>query len=64
MKASVDQEGCIACELCVSICPTVFFMEDDTGKAKAIDGDIPAENEGEAEDARDGCPVSVIDISK
>ena len=37
MKAKVN-EGCIACGMCVSLCP-------------------------EAKDARDGCPVSVIDLS-
>lgn len=63
MKASVDQEGCIGCELCASICSAVFSMNDD-GKAEAIEDDIPEENESEAEDARDGCPVSVIDISE
>ncbi len=61
MKASVDQEGCISCGLCVSTCPEVFFMNDDD-KAEAIEDDIPEENESDAEDARDGCPVSVIDI--
>lgn len=61
MRASVDQEGCISCELCVSVCPEVFSMNED-GKAQAIEDDIPEEIEQEAEDARDGCPVSVIDI--
>lgn len=63
MRASVDQEGCIGCELCASICAAVFSMNDE-GKAQAIDGNIPAEHESDAEDARDGCPVSVIDIQK
>lgn len=62
MKASVDQEGCIGCELCASTCPEVFSMNDD-GKAEAIEDDIPEEYESDAEDARDGCPVSVIDIN-
>ncbi len=61
MRASVDQEGCISCELCVSICPEVFSMNEDN-KAQAIDEDIPEDNEQAAEDARDGCPVSVIDL--
>ena len=61
MKASVDQEGCISCGLCASTCPAVFSMNDDD-KAEAIKEDIPEINLGEAEDARDGCPVSVIDI--
>jgi ferredoxin len=63
MKASVDQEGCISCELCTSICPAVFSMNDN-GKAEAIEDDIPEDSLQEAEDARDGCPVSVIDLQE
>ncbi len=61
MRASVNQEGCIGCELCVSVCPEVFSMNED-GKAEAGEDDIPEEMEPDAEDARDGCPVSVIDL--
>ncbi|HEY5562367.1 MAG TPA: ferredoxin [Clostridiaceae bacterium] len=61
MKASVDQEGCIGCELCTDVCPSVFSMNDE-GKAQAIDEDIPSGNKDEAQEASDGCPVSVIDI--
>ena len=62
MKASVDQDGCISCGFCVSTCPDVFSF-DDGDKAKAIKDDIPDNLIDEAQDARDGCPVSVIDIS-
>lgn len=62
MKANVDQDGCIGCELCASVCPSVFSMNED-GKAQAIEDDIPVDDEGDAEDARDGCPVSVIDLN-
>ena len=34
MKAFVDKETCIGCGLCPSICPDVFAMDDDDGKAK------------------------------
>ena len=47
MKAIVN-EGCIGCGLCAS---TV-----------AMAGDIPEEELPAAAEARDGCPVSVIDI--
>ncbi|EGD46193.1 4Fe-4S ferredoxin iron-sulfur binding domain protein [Ruminiclostridium papyrosolvens DSM 2782] len=63
MKASVDQDGCISCELCTSICPAVFSMNEDN-KAEAIEEDIQEENLQEAEDARDACPVSVIDLEE
>ena len=61
MKASVDKDTCIGCGLCPSTCPEVFSLEDD-GLAVAIEGEIPENVQGDAEAARDGCPVSAIDI--
>ena len=55
MKAIVN-EGCIGCGLCASTCPAVFTLED------GVAGDIPEEELPAAAEARDGCPVSVIDI--
>lgn len=61
MKASVDQDGCISCGVCVSMCPDVFqFNEDD--KSQSIIDEIPEELVDDAKAARDSCPVSVIDI--
>ena len=59
MKAIVN-EGCIGCGLCASTCPAVFTLED--GVAVAMAGDIPEEELPAEAEARDGCPVSVIDI--
>ena len=61
MKAKVN-DGCIACGACVSICPEVFQFNDD-GLAEAV-ADVASEDESAAKDARDGCPVSVIDIEE
>lgn len=61
MKASVDQDECIGCGLCPSICPEVFSMNDDD-KAEAIVDEIPTDSLESAEEARDSCPVSAIDI--
>ena len=58
MKAIVN-EGCIGCGLCASTCPAVFTLED--GVAVAMAGDIPEEELPAAAEARDGCPVSVLD---
>ncbi len=63
MKASVDQDGCISCGLCIEVCPEVFsYNENDV--SQAIDGEIPKNYEDKAIEARDGCPVSVIDIDE
>lgn len=61
MKARVE-EGCISCGLCVATCPEVFRFNDD-GVAESY-AKIEPEFERTAIDARDGCPVSVIDIEE
>lgn len=61
MKASINREGCIACELCPSTCPEVFRMAED-GLAEVYVDTIPAGAEGTAIEAQDGCPVSVIKV--
>lgn len=61
MKASVDQDGCISCGLCVDVCPEVFrYNENDV--SQATEGNIPSNCLESAKEARDGCPVSVIDL--
>lgn len=59
MKAIVN-EGCISCGACVSTCPDVFrFNEEDLAEAYA---DVTEDTQEAAEEARDSCPVSVIDL--
>lgn len=59
MKYNVNA-NCISCELCVSICPDVFFMGDE-GFAQAISEDVPAECEDSAREAMESCPVDAIE---
>lgn len=61
MKAVVN-DGCISCGACVAACPEVFRFDDD-GIAEAY-ASVEPEYESAAIDARDGCPVSVIDIEE
>lgn len=63
MKASVNQDTCISCGLCVSTCSEVFQFNDDD-KAESIVDKVPADSEDDAVAARDGCPVSAIDIEE
>lgn len=57
MKVSIV-EGCISCGLCVSTCPSVFRMTDEE-VAEVFATPAPAE-EASAQEAAEGCPVSVI----
>ena len=61
MKATINREGCIGCELCASTCPEVFRMADD-GLAEVYVDSIPKDAEDSAIEAQDGCPVSVIAV--
>jgi ferredoxin len=60
MKAFVDQESCIGCGLCATICPEVFRMNDE-GVAEVC-GEITSDNEKDAVEAMDSCPVAAITI--
>ena len=62
MKAYVDKDTCIACELCPSICPEVFEMEDD-GKAGVVTDEVPEGQEDGAKEAEESCPVNAIKVS-
>lgn len=62
MKAVVDQETCIGCELCPSICPEVFQMEGD--KAVVIADPVPDQAEETARQAADSCPTDAIAIEE
>jgi ferredoxin len=61
MKAIVDPETCIGCELCPTICPDVFKMGED-GLAHVIVNQIPADVENVAQEAAESCPVTAIKI--
>lgn len=63
MKAKVDKDGCISCELCADTCPEVFRMDED-GLAEAYVDEVPEEVEDTARDAAESCPVSVIHIEE
>ena len=61
MKAVVDKDVCIGCELCTSICPEVFSMDDD-GLAVAIEDELDESLVESAKEAEDSCPVEAITV--
>ena len=60
MEAKVN-DGCLSCGACVAACPEVFRFNDD-GLAEAY-ASVPPECEAAVVEAKDSCPVSVIDVN-
>ena len=60
MKATVDQDTCTGCGLCVDTCSEVFEMADDI--VKVIADPVPAEAEETCKQAADDCPVEAIKV--
>jgi len=58
MEAYVDQETCIGCELCTTIEPEVFRMNDD-GKSEVY-GETTDANKDNVKQAIETCPVNAI----
>jgi ferredoxin len=59
MKVYVDQDLCISCGLCISICEDVFHWNDDE-KASAIEEEVPSDLEELVQEAIESCPTEAI----
>ncbi len=62
MRATVNQDTCISCGMCIDICPDIFSYNSE-GKSSAIDDDIPETEIDSAQEAADACPVDAIELS-
>lgn len=61
MKAKVNPETCIGCELCAQTCPEAFEMNDE-GIAVTKGDTVPTDAEQSAQDAAGNCPVDAIEL--
>jgi len=62
VKATVDKDSCIGCEICVTNCPEGFEMDGDVAKPKATP--LPPEAEECAKQAAEDCPTDSITIEE
>ena len=56
MSVKINLDDCIGCGVCSQLCPEVFKLDENEGKAMVIS----QENLGLAKEAVDSCPVSAI----
>ncbi len=62
MKAIVDGDLCIGCELCADTCPEVFRMMDD-GLSHVIADPVPEDQYDCVQEAAEICPVTAISVA-
>lgn len=58
MKPKIDQNKCIGCGLCTSICPDCFEMK---GSKASVVGDCK-DVEDKCKEAAESCPVQAITL--
>ena len=62
-KTTVDENTCIGCGMCVSLCQKVYQLHEDTGKAYIGNSEAFAQvTEEELEETKVSCPVGAIDF--
>lgn len=62
LKVYVENESCIGCGLCVSLCPDVFKM-NDSGKSEVKTNELSS-LESEVKQCAESCPVNAIKIEE
>ena len=60
MKVKVNEDACIGCGACVSICEEVFEFNDE-GVSKVVKEDVPTELEANVTEAVESCPTAAIE---
>lgn len=60
--AKVNEDLCISCGACVSMCEIFKFGDKDV--AQAVKNPVPADLEDEAMDAASACPTGAITIDE
>ena len=60
----VNQENCIGCGMCESLCPEVFQLNDDfVSSVIGKNADIE-KNVEKVQEASEGCPTGAIEVSE
>ncbi|MDR3278991.1 MAG: ferredoxin [Synergistaceae bacterium] len=60
MAVKIDSDSCIGCGVCMQICPDVFGLDEEAGKATLLEPNETSEKADFIKEAIDSCPIGCI----
>lgn len=60
MSVKINQEDCIGCGVCMQVCPQIFGLDEDEGKATILLEEAPESERDTVKEAIDSCPIGCI----
>ncbi|MDR1516285.1 MAG: ferredoxin [Synergistaceae bacterium] len=60
MRLNLNVETCIGCGVCSQVCPDVFFLDEDAGRAVISNAELADSEENLVREAIDACPIGCI----
>ena len=63
MEVKINEDSCIGCGACQSICENVFELNDEGLSSVKVE-EVSEEDTQAVKDAADACPTSAIEIKE
>jgi ferredoxin len=60
MSLRINADECIGCGLCMQICPDIFKLDEEEGRAFVVSIDYDDSEEEQVREAIDACPIGCI----
>lgn len=60
MSLKINLHDCIGCGVCMQVCPDVFDLDEDEGKALVLDESCVESKKEYVKEAIDSCPIGCI----
>lgn len=60
MTIKINRDDCIGCGVCMQVCPAVFSLDENAGKALLTSNEAPEGRQEDVKEAIDSCPIGCI----
>lgn len=62
MAVSINFDDCIGCGVCMQVCPAVFGLDEELGKAMLLSDEPVGKESDLLKEALDSCPIGCINL--